>query len=135
MLERIDHLGIAVRDLEEAVARYSALLGRSPERVEEVSSQKVRVAMFAVGGSSIELLQATSPDSPIAKFIEKRGEGMHHVCCSVPDLEAALHLLATEGMEVLPGAGCTGAEASRIAFLHPKSLHGVLVELVEHRGR
>jgi methylmalonyl-CoA/ethylmalonyl-CoA epimerase len=132
VLEKIDHLGIAVRDLESAIARYTALVGHGPEHLEEVASQKVRVAMFSVGESRIELLQATAPDSPIAKFIDKRGEGMHHVCFKVPDLRMALVHLTEEGMEVLPGADGEGAHGSRVAFLHPKSGNGVLIELVEH---
>lgn len=131
VLEKIDHLGIAVRDLDSAVARYAAITGHPPEHFEEVPEQKVRVAMFAVGESRIELLQATSPDSPIAKFIDKRGEGMHHVCFKVPDLQSALTRLSNEGMEILPGAGGVGAGESRVAFLHPKSGNGVLIELVE----
>lgn len=132
MLERIDHLGIAVRDLEAATARYAVLVGHGPAHLEEVPSQKVRVAIFDVGGSRIELLQATAADSPIAKFVEKRGEGVHHVCLRVADLEAAITRLAGEGLEVLPGAGSSGANGTRVAFLHPKGTHGVLVELVEH---
>jgi len=132
MLDKIDHLGIAVRDLEAAIARYTALVGSGPNHVEEVASQKVRVAMFAVGESRIELLEATAPDSPVAKFVEKRGEGLHHVCYRVPNLREALSRLAQEGMEVLPGAGDAGAGGSRVAFLHPKSVHGVLTELVEY---
>jgi methylmalonyl-CoA/ethylmalonyl-CoA epimerase len=131
MLEKIDHLGIAVRNLEEAAARYTALCGRGPDHVEEVAAQKVKVAMFAVGESRVELLMATSPDSPIAKFIDKRGEGMHHICFKVENLEAALARLRAEGMEIIPGAGGEGAGGSRVAFLHPKSSMGVLVELVE----
>jgi len=130
-LEKIDHIGVAVRDLESAVARYTLITGHPPEHFEEVTEQKVRVAMFSVGESRIELLQATSPDSPIAKFIDKRGEGMHHVCFKVPDLQDALTRLTKEGMEIIPGAGSAGADGSRVAFLHPKSGNGVLIELVE----
>lgn len=133
-IEKIDHLGIAVRDLESAIARYTALVGHGPEHLEEVGGQKVRIAMFAVGETRIELLQAAAPDSPIAKFIDKRGEGMHHVCFKVPDLKTALARLANEGMEVLSGAGSVGADGSRIAFLHPKCANGVLIELVETPG-
>jgi len=131
ILEKIDHIGIAVRDLESAVARYTFITGHPPEHFEEVAEQKVRVAMFSVGESRIELLQATSPDSPIAKFIDKRGEGLHHVCFKVPDLKAAFVRLINEDIEILPGAGGVGADGSRIAFLHPKSGNGVLIELVE----
>lgn len=131
MLEKIDHLGIAVTDLEQAIARYTALAGAPPRHVAEVPTQKVKVAMFDAGESRLELLQATASDSPIAKFILKRGEGMHHVCFQVPHLETALARLRSEGMEILPGAGSAGAEGGRIAFLHPRGANGVLIELVE----
>lgn len=131
MLEKIDHLGIAVRDWETALARYTALTAAPPQHIEEVPSQKVKVAMFNVGESRVELLLATAQDSPIAKFIEKRGEGLHHVCFKVPRLDEALARLSAQGMEILPGAGGQGAEGSRVAFLHPKSAAGVLIELVE----
>ncbi|MGH7595551.1 MAG: methylmalonyl-CoA epimerase [bacterium] len=132
MLEKIDHIGIAVRNLDEAIARYTSLCGRGPDHLEEVASQKVKIAMFDVGESRVELLMATAPDSPIAKFIAKRSEGMHHICFKVPNLEEALSRLSTAGMEIIPGAGGKGASGSRVAFVHPKSLPGVMVELVEY---
>lgn len=131
MLEKIDHIGIAVRDWEQALARYAALTSGPPQHIEELPAQKVRVAMFEIGASHVELLLPTAPDSPIAKFLEKRGEGMHHICFKVPNLDAALRKLQADGMEVLPGAGSPGANNSRVAFLHPKSAAGVLIELVE----
>ena len=131
MLEKIDHIGIAVRDWEQALARYSTLTLAPPQHIEEVPTQKVKVAMFEVGDSRVELLLPTAPDSPIAKFLEKRGEGMHHICFKVPNLDEALRGLQAAGMEVLPGAGGPGAGNSRVAFLHPKSAAGVLIELVE----
>ncbi len=131
MLEKIDHLGIAVRDWETAVARYTTLTAGPPQHIEEVPTQKVKVAMFEVGEARLELLSATAPDSPIAKFLEKRGEGMHHICFQVPNLEEALQHLLADGMEILPGAGGAGAQGRRVAFLHPKSAAGVLIELVE----
>ncbi len=131
MLEKIDHLGIAVKDLKAAIARYAALTGAPPQHVEEVPSQQVKVAMFQVGESRVELLAATSPDSAIARFLDKRGEGMHHVCFKVSNLAGALAFLQQDGMEILPGAGGAGAEGSRVAFLHPRSAAGVLIELVE----
>jgi methylmalonyl-CoA/ethylmalonyl-CoA epimerase len=131
MLEKIDHLGIAVKNLEAAIARYTALTGAPPQHVEEVPTQKVKVAMFQIGESRVELLSATSPDSVIAKFLDQRGEGMHHVCFKVSHLEDALTRLRQEGMEILPGAGGAGARGSRIAFLHPRSAAGVLIELAE----
>ncbi len=131
MLEKIDHIGIAVRNLDEAIGRYTSLCGRGPGHLEEVTAQKVKVAMFDVGESRVELLMATAPDSPIAKFIDKRGEGMHHICFKVPNLEEALARMSAAGMEIIPGASGEGAGGSRVAFLHPKSLMGVMVELVE----
>lgn len=131
MLKKIDHLGIAVRDLESAMARYAALNGHPADHIEDVAEQKVRVAMFNVGESRIELLMATAKDSPIAKFIENRGEGLHHVCFRVANLDEAVARLQREGMQILPGAGAPGADGSRIAFLHPKSAAGVLIELAE----
>jgi len=132
MLEKIDHLGIAVRNLDEAMARYTALCGRGPDHLEEVAPQKVKVAMFEVGESRVELLMATAPDSPIAKFIDRRGEGMHHICFKVANLEEALARMSAAGMEIIAGAGGEGAGGNRVAFLHPKSLMGVMVELVEY---
>ena len=131
MLEKIDHFGIAVKDLEAAIARYAALTGTPPHHVEEIPSQHVKVAMFQVGGSGVELLSATSPESAIAKFLDQRGEGMHHVCFKVSDLPQALARLRQQGMEIVAGAGGAGAAGSRIAFLHPRSAAGVLIELVE----
>jgi len=133
MLDKIDHVGIAVRNLDEAIARYTALCGSGPDHLEEVASQKVKIAMFGVGESRVELLMATAPDSPIAKFIDKRGEGMHHICFKVANLEEALARMKIAGMEIIPGAGGEGAGGSRVAFLHPKSLMGVMVELVEQK--
>jgi methylmalonyl-CoA/ethylmalonyl-CoA epimerase len=132
MLEKIDHIGIAVRDLDEAIARYTALCGHGPDHLEEVASQKVKVAMFAVGESRVELLMATAPDSPIAKFIDQRGESMHHLCFKVPNLQQALARMQATEIEIISGAGGEGAAGSRVAFLHPKSLMGVMVELVEY---
>lgn len=133
MLEKIDHVGIAVRDLEVATARYTILMAVPPQHVEEVAEQNVKVAMFKVGESRLELLAPTSPASTIAKFLDKRGEGIHHICFKVADLEATVARLRQEGMEILPDAGAIGAEESRIAFLHPRSAAGVLIELVEKK--
>lgn len=130
MLEKIDHIGIAVRDWDTALARYTALTATPPQHLEEVPAQKVKIAMFEVGESRVELLAPLADDSPIAKFLEKRGEGMHHICFKVPNLDEALRRLRNEGMEILPNAGA-GAEGGRVAFLHPKSAAGVLIELVE----
>ncbi|MDZ7269483.1 MAG: methylmalonyl-CoA epimerase [candidate division KSB1 bacterium] len=133
MLEKIDHIGIAVRDLDEAIKRYTLLMAAPPAHLEEVPTQQVKVAMFNVGASRVELLAATSPESAIAKFLDKRGEGLHHLCFRVDDLAAALARVQAGGMEVVAGAGTAGAGGSRVAFLHPRSAAGVLIELVEHK--
>ena len=133
MLVRVDHIGIAVRDLEKTIGSYSALFDGPPGHIEEVPSQKVKVAMYEAGESRVELLESTSPDSAIAKFLDKRGEGLHHVCFAVPDLDSALARLQQHGMEILPNVGGPGAEGSRVAFLHPRSAAGVLIELVERK--
>lgn len=131
MLEKIDHLGIAVADLEQAIAKYQALLGHPPDHRETIPSQRVRVAMFRTGESAIELLAGTEADSPISKFIAKRGEGMHHVCFAVADLNAALAAARAGGFEPIPQENDRGAGGHQIAFLHPRSTGGVLIELVE----
>ena len=128
----IEHIGIAVRNLEEAIPRFRLLLGTDCYAVEEVADQKVKTAFFKVGQTKIELLEATAPDGPIAKFIEKRGEGIHHVAFAVDGLDDALARLEGEGLQLIDRKGRAGAEGLRIAFLHPKSTHGVLTELCEH---
>ncbi|MBP1678749.1 MAG: mce [Bacteroidetes bacterium] len=128
----IEHIGIAVRNLEEAIPRFRLLLGTDCYAVEEVADQKVKTAFFRVGQTKIELLEATAPDGPIAKFIEKRGEGIHHVAFAVSGLDGALARLEGEGLQLIDRKGRAGAEGLRIAFLHPKSTHGVLTELCEH---
>jgi methylmalonyl-CoA/ethylmalonyl-CoA epimerase len=128
----IEHIGIAVRNLEEAIPRFRLLLGTDCYAVEEVADQKVKTAFFRVGQTKIELLEATAPEGPIAKFIEKRGEGIHHVAFAVSGLDGALARLEGEGLQLIDRKGRAGAEGLRIAFLHPKSTHGVLTELCEH---
>jgi len=128
----IEHIGIAVKSLEEAIPRFRLLLGTDCYAVEEVADQKVRTAFFKVGQTKIELLESTAPDGPIAKFIEKRGEGVHHIAFAVSDLEGTLARLEGEGLQLIDRKGRAGAEGLRIAFLDPKSNHGVLAELCEH---
>ncbi len=128
----IEHIGIAVASLEEAIPRFRLLLGTDCYAVEDVADQKVRTAFFKVGQTKIELLESTAPDGPIAKFIEKRGEGVHHIAFAVTGLDAALARLEGEGLQLIDRKGRVGAEGLRIAFLHPKSCHGVLAELCEH---
>ena len=124
----IDHIGIAVRSIDEAKKFWVDQLGLKIARVEEVPEQKVRVAIFDVG---IELLEPTSPDSPVAKFIEKRGEGLHHLTLATDELAARLQALKAAGVNLIDEKPRVGAGGSGIAFLHPKSAHGVLVELCE----
>ena len=125
----IEHIGIAVRDLERAVATYEQLLGVKCYAIEEVEDQHVRTAFFNVGETKIELLESTDPNGPIARFIEKRGEGIHHLALAVDDAEQALSEADTGGFSVIDSRPREGAEGLRIGFLHPKSTHGVLVEV------
>ena len=127
---KIDHLGIAVESIDDALAVYRAL-GIVEEKREEVPTQKVVAAFLPVGESRIELLEPTSPESPVAKFLAKRGEGIHHVCFAVPDLDAALADLASKGFRLIHAAGVPGAGGKRVAFLHPEAGRGVLIELSE----
>jgi methylmalonyl-CoA/ethylmalonyl-CoA epimerase len=128
---KIHHVGIAVISLRAAVPIFEKLLGHPPDSEEMVEDQKVRVSVFKLGESRIELLEATSPDSPIARFIEKRGQGLHHLTLAVPDLKKALGELEGGGVKLIDREPRTGAEDERIAFLHPSSTAGVLIELVE----
>jgi methylmalonyl-CoA/ethylmalonyl-CoA epimerase len=130
MLEKIDHIGIAVKSLDEAVKFYS-LMGVEPEHFEEVESQKVRVAFINVGGTNIELLEPTSEESPIAKYIEKKGEGIHHIAYSVASVKDSLAALKAEGMKLIDEEPKPGAHNKLIAFVHPRSVNGVLTELSE----
>jgi methylmalonyl-CoA epimerase len=135
MTAKLDHIGIAVSDLAAALAFYRDALGLEVTDSEEVASQRVRAHFMPVGGSSdgshvsLELLEATSPDSPIAKFIEKRGAGIHHITLSVPDIRAAVARLRARGLRMIDEEPRPGAEGSTIAFVHPAATHGVLVEL------
>jgi len=129
MTTKLDHIGIAVKSLE--AARIYESLGLRGEHVETVETQKVKTAFLSVGDANLELLEPTSPDSPIAKFIEKRGEGIHHICLRVDDLEAHLARLKTEGYRLVNEAPVPGAHGCRVAFLHPSAGNGVLIELSE----
>lgn len=126
---RIDHLGIAVKDLAAARATFEALLGSPPLGEETVASEKVRVAFFRTGESAFELLEPTSPDSAVAKFLEKRGEGIHHVCLAVDDIDREVARLRAAGFQFVGDAPRPGAGGARVAFVHPKSAGGILVEL------
>lgn len=131
---KLHHLGIAVESLKEAVPRFEQILGRGPVSRELVEEQKVRVVVFEAGESRIELLEATAADSPIARFINKRGPGLHHMALAVTDLERALEALERSGVQLVDRKPRAGASNQRIAFIHPKSSAGVLIELVEDDG-
>lgn len=128
-MRKIEHLGIAVRDIEESKAVYAKLLNAPCYKIEEVKSEGVNTAFFQIGDSKIELLQATTDDSPIAKFIEKRGPGIHHIAFDVDDIDAEIERLIADGFKMIHETPKDGADNKRIAFLHPKSTDGILVEL------
>jgi methylmalonyl-CoA/ethylmalonyl-CoA epimerase len=135
MLNRIYHLGYAVEDIEAASRFYSENFGAEPTEPEVVEEQGVVATTFRVGESMIELVQPTRPDSPVGRFLERRGEGVHHVAYEVEDLEAALRELKRSGVELVDEEPRRGAGGTRVAFVHPKSAFGVLTELVELPGR
>ncbi len=130
-MKKIEHIGIAVKNIENATKIYTSLLGSSPYKMEEVKSEGVKTSFFKTGDSKIELLEATNPDSPIAKFIEKRGEGVHHIAFAVDDIESEIARLKREGFIVLNETPKKGADNKLVAFLHPRSTAGVLVELCQ----
>jgi methylmalonyl-CoA epimerase len=125
----IDHIGIAVGDLGEALKFYRDALGLDIESPEEVASQRVRAHFIPAGQAALELLEATAPDSPIAKYVEKRGPGLHHITLRVEDIEQALARLKALGVRLIDERPRPGAHGSLVAFIHPSSAHGVLVEL------
>ncbi len=127
----IEHLGIAVSDLRAAIEYYENVLGLKCYSIEEVKDQKVKTAFFKIGQTKIELLESTSPDGPIGKFIEKKGEGIHHIAFAVEGLQATLNELKEKGVKLIDEKPRPGAEGLNIAFLHPKSTGGVLTELCE----
>ena len=126
---RIEHIGIAVKDLDAAIGIYEKLLGARCYAVEEVADQHVRTAFFRLGESKIELLESTSPDGPIARFIAKRGEGIHHIAYAVGDIDGTLRDLASGGLRLIDSEPRTGAEGLAVAFIHPVSACGVLTEI------
>jgi methylmalonyl-CoA/ethylmalonyl-CoA epimerase len=128
-ISHIEHLGIAVKSIENSLSYYENVLGLKCYNIEEVADQKVRTAFFKVGQTKIELLEPTSEESTIAKFIEKKGEGIHHIAFAVPDVAAALSEVEAKGVQLIDKAPRKGAENLSIAFLHPKSTASVLTEL------
>jgi methylmalonyl-CoA/ethylmalonyl-CoA epimerase len=130
-LTHIEHLGIAVKSLDEAIPFYENVLGLKCYAIEEVAEQKVKTAFFKVGDTKIELLESTDPEGPVGKFIENRGEGVHHVAFAAKGLQGALNTLEEKGVRLIDKTPRKGAEGLNIAFLHPKSTFGVLTELCE----
>ncbi len=133
MMNKIEHIGIAVSNLEEAIKTYEQLLGTPCYKQEEVSSEGVKTAFFQVGESKIELLEATNETSPIATFIAKKGQGIHHIAFDVTDIESSMAELKNQGFQLLNEQPKSGADNKLVAFLHPKSSNGVLVELCQEK--
>lgn len=133
MIKRIEHLGIAVSDLKSAIAVYETILGTDCYKQELVESEGVRTAFLQVGESKIELLEATNADSPIARFLEKNREGLHHVAFETDDIDAELARLQEAGFVLIHQSPKDGADNKRIAFLHPKSTNGMLLELCQEK--
>lgn len=135
MFKHISHIGLAVRDIEVSTALFQTLFGTKPTHSEDLPEQKVRTAMFEIGGSNVELTAALDPDSPIAKFIDKRGEGVHHISFIVDDVSAELARLKAAGFQIIDEEPRPGADGTLVAFLHPKSTNGVLIEISQKQSR
>jgi methylmalonyl-CoA/ethylmalonyl-CoA epimerase len=131
MLGRIDHVGVAVKDLDGAIALYEGTFGMPLSHRETVEAQGVEAALLDVGDGHIELLRPLGPDTPVGKFVAKRGEGIHHVAYAVADIDAALEELRSRGIELIDSEARVGIRSSRVAFVHPRSTGSVLTELVE----
>ena len=130
-MRKIEHIGIAVKSLDNANTLFAKLFGQAHYKIEDVLTEGVKTSFFQVGPNKIELLEATNPESPIAKFIEKKGEGIHHIAFDVEDIEAEIQRLKAEGFNVLNETPKKGADNKIVCFLHPKSTNGVLVELCQ----
>lgn len=130
-MQKLEHIGIAVKNLEEANKLFARLLGTEHYKIESVESEGVRTSFFNLAGVKIELLEATRPDSPIAKFIEKRGEGVHHLAFEVDNIAKSMEAYRADGFELINQAPKAGADNKMICFMHPKSTQGVLVELCQ----
>lgn len=132
-LSHIEHIGIAVKNIEKAIEYYEGILGLKCYKIEEVADQKVRTAFFKVGETKIELLEATDSESPIGKFIEKRGEGVHHIAFSVNGIQSSLNEAESKGIQLINKTPVGGADEMQVAFLHPKYTFGVLTEFCEQK--
>ena len=134
MIRKIQHIGIAVRALADAIPFYRDVLGLEFLGIEEVAEQKIRAAIFRVGESTIEVIESTAPDGPVGKFLEKNGEGIHHLCFQVGDAAAALSRAREKGVRLIDETPRVGVHGMRIGFLHPKSTFGVLTEFAQEGG-
>ena len=134
-VSHIEHIGIAVKNLEDAIKYYEQILGLKCYKIEEVKDQKVKTAFFKVGQTKIELLESTDPEGPIGKFIEKKGEGIHHIAFAVKGIEEQLKQSESKGVQLIDKAPRKGVEGLDIAFLHPKSTFGVLTEFCEDKNQ
>jgi methylmalonyl-CoA/ethylmalonyl-CoA epimerase len=132
-MEKLEHIGIAVKNIESANRLFASLLGRQHYKMEEVASEGVRTSFFDIGGLKIELLEATREDSPIARFIEKKGEGVHHLAFEVSDITKSLEEYQDKGFQLINTEPKDGADNKSIAFLHPKTTNGVLIELCQEK--
>jgi len=132
-MRKIEHIGIAVKDLEKSNDLFAKLLGKKHFKTEEVDGEKVATSFFQVGETKVELLQATDESSPIAKYLEKKSEGVHHIAFDVEDINAEVERLKAEGFEILNETPKLGADNKLVVFLHPRSTNGVLIELCQHR--
>ena len=130
MIKKVDHIAIAVKNLDEGLKAFENLLGVKASHVKEVPDQKIKAAMLHVGNVEIELIQPTDPGTGVAKFLENRGEGVHHICLEVDDVDKELQSMAAKGLELIDKKGRPGL-AGKVAFLHPRSANGVLVELAQ----
>ena len=132
-MKRVEHIGIAVKNLDNANALFEKLFNQDHYKIEDVRSEGVSTSFFRLGETKIELLQASSPDSPIAKFIAKRGEGIHHIAFEVENIESEMNRLLSQGFELIHIEAKDGADNKKICFLHPKSTSGVLIELCQEK--
>jgi methylmalonyl-CoA/ethylmalonyl-CoA epimerase len=135
MVRRIEHIAIAVKDAEASARLFETLLGIGRGHMETLPDERVKVAFFELGGSRLELVQGIGADNPTGKFIERRGEGLHHICLEVEDLPQTLRLLDAAGFPLIDSVPKPGSSGTRVAFLHPKGCNGVLIELVEQPTR
>lgn len=134
MIKKIEHLGIAVKDLQSSISLYEKLFQTSCYKIEHVESEGVKTAFFQIGEAKIELLEATNPTSPIAKFLEKKGTGFHHVAFETTNIDLEIERLISDGFELIHQTPKNGADNKRIAFLHPKAVSGLLVELCQEKS-